>query len=262
MGYPRFVSILDQLSPALAYLTLYFQGEPYLNPSFFDFIHYARSRKIFVSASTNGHFLGEENIRKTVESGLDRLIISLDGPDQESYSAYRVGGNFRQVLQGIRSLVDEKHRVGSRNPKIILQCLILRSNENRLKEIRKLGKELGVDKVVFKTAQFNDYQQGHPMMPENRKYSRYYQVEKKSPEFKIKNPLPNRCFRMWSGCVFTWDGKVVPCCFDKDAQHILGDLNSHTFAEIWKSGPYQMFRGKILKNRKSIPICTNCTQTK
>ena len=266
-----FQTIVDQLFPHLSWLTLYFQGEPYLSKHFFDFIVFARSKKIFVATSTNGHFLDEVAVRQTIDSGLNRLIISLDGANQQSYEAYRHGGDFEKVISGIRLLVSERKRLKKRTPEIILQCLVLRSNEHQLKEIRKLGKNLGVDKIVFKTAQFNDYQDGNPMMPENTKYARYRKkITKPSvnssaclpvKQFSIKNNLPNFCFRMWSSCVITWDGKVVPCCFDKDAIHVMGDLCKQTFGEIWQSKPYDDFRKGILEHRKSIEICSNCSQT-
>lgn len=65
---------------------------------------------------------------------------------------------------------------------------------------------------------------------------------------------------MWSSCVVTWDGIVVPCCFDKDAKHQLGDLKNQNFNELWKSFKYQNFRKSILKSRKEIDICKNCSE--
>ena len=61
-------------------------------------------------------------------------------------------------------------------------------------------------------------------------------------------------------CVITWDGLVVPCCFDKDAVYQMGDLKNNSFEEVWKSEPYKAFRTKVITNRKSIDICTNCTE--
>ena len=66
--------MIDQLAPELLYLTFYFQGEPYLNPDFLEMVKYATSKKIYTATSTNAHYLNDENARKTVESGLDRLI--------------------------------------------------------------------------------------------------------------------------------------------------------------------------------------------
>jgi radical SAM protein with 4Fe4S-binding SPASM domain len=276
-----FRSVIHQLLPQLYYLTLYFQGEPYMSNHFFDFIAMARSKRIFVASSTNGHFLDEQSVRKTLESGLNRLIISLDGADQASYEAYRRGGDFGKVISGIRLLVSEKKRLKKQTPEIILQCLALRSNEHQLHEIRMLAKELGVDRLEFKTAQFNDYQRGNPLMPLNQKYARYRKNPAKPhrrtvhdlppvihpstgapvDHYSPKNRLPDSCFRMWSSCVITWDGKVVPCCFDKDETHGAGDLTKQSFQEIWRGKPFHDFRQKILENRKSIGICRNCSQT-
>ena len=180
-----FHSIIDQLSPELSYLTFSFQGEPYMSKHFFDLIAYARSKKIFVASSTNGHFLDEVSVHQTIQSGLNRLIISLDGADQQSYGDYRQGGDFEKVVAGIRLLVSEKKRLKKRTPEIVLQCLLLRSNEHQLDKIRMLAKELGVDKVDFKTAQFNDFENGNPLMPENPKYSRYQKIFTKSQGHKV-----------------------------------------------------------------------------
>ena len=274
-----FESIINQLLPHLSWLTLYFQGEPYMSKHFFDFITFARSKKIFVATSTNGHFLDEHSVMQTIGSGLNRLIISLDGTDQQSYEAYRRGGNFAKVIGGIRLLVNEKKRLKKNNPEIILQCLVLKSNEHQPTEIKKLAKELEVDKLEFKTAQFNDYKNGNPLMPENPKYSRYIRMPARpldhSPTrppdhsttrppahlFTPKNRMPNACFRAWSSCVITWDGKVVPCCFDKDAANMTGDMTKQSFREIWKGKSSGDFRKRILTNRKSIGICSNCSQT-
>lgn len=70
----------------------------------------------------------------------------------------------------------------------------------------------------------------------------------------------NRCWKMWHSCVITWDGRVVPCCFDKDASHALGELKNTSFREIWYSSAYYNFRGAILRSREEIDICKNCTE--
>jgi radical SAM protein with 4Fe4S-binding SPASM domain len=254
-----FRSAIGQLSPELAYLTLYFQGEPYLHPGFAELVRYAKSNKLYVVSSTNGHFLDRETALETVRSGLDKLIVSVDGGDQESYAAYRTGGSLDKVVEGLRHLADAKNALASRKPKTIIQCLLLRTNQHQKEAIRKLAKDVNADKVEFKTAQFADFENGNPLMPDKERDSRYKKVNK-SPKYVIKNKLRNHCFRMWSSCVITWDGLVVPCCFDKDAAHVMGDLKQQTFEEIWRGERYSEFRNLILQNRKSVDICRNCTQ--
>src|SRR5205085_9820154 len=87
-----FKKVIDELRDTHTYLTFYFQGEPYLHPDFLSLVRYAADRKIFTSTSTNAHYLNDANARATIESGLDRLIISIDGTTQETYESYRVGG--------------------------------------------------------------------------------------------------------------------------------------------------------------------------
>ena len=264
MDFALFKSAIDQLTPQLVYLTLYFQGEPYLDSRLFRSIKYAREKKIKVVTSTNGHFLNEHTLKSTLESGLNELIISLDGFDQQSYESYRIGGDFRKVTEGIRLLVNEKRRLNLAHPEIILQCLVLSTNEARLDEIRNLGMQMGVDRVEFKSAQFYDFQEGNLLMPVNSRFSRYRKVKTNSPEgtqqYVLKNKFRNSCFRMWSSCVISWDGRVVPCCFDKDAGHSTGNLKNQTFGEIWRGKKYGEFRKTILTNRKSVDICCNCSE--
>ena len=250
--------IIDQLHKELFYLILYFQGEPYLHPLFFRMTEYARERKIYTATSTNAHYLTDTLARKTVESGLDRLIISLDGLDQETYEKYRVGGSFDKVIEGTRNLVKWKRELHSRTPFIILQFIVFRTNEHQVNNVRKIARELGVDKLELKTAQVYNYEEGNPLIPQNEKFSRYKKI--REGFFQINNPLNNHCLRMWRGCVITWDGLVVPCCFDKDAAHRLGDLKKETFAEIWKGKAYEEFRKKLFSARKEIDICRNCTE--
>jgi radical SAM protein with 4Fe4S-binding SPASM domain len=255
-----FKSAIDQLSPSLSYLTLYFQGEPFLHDRFNEMVRYARDRKIFVATSTNGHFMDEATAKACVESGLNRIIVSLDGSTQESYSTYRAGGNFEKVTEGIRTLVKARREAKRKNPQIVLQCLVLGTNQHELAFIRHLGRELGADKVEFKSAQFYDFKEGDPLMPSPGKYSRYIRNKDGNPGLSARNPLRNQCFRMWSSCVITWDGKVVPCCFDKNADHILGDITKEPFSMIWKALPYKQFREKLLRDRSSVDICRNCSQ--
>lgn len=256
---PRFFkSTIDELYKDLIYLTFYFQGEPYLNPNFLDMVKYASSKKIYTSTSTNAHYLNEEQAQKTVESGLDRLIISIDGTTQEVYEQYRVGGTLNKVIEGTKNIIEAKKKLHCQTPHVVFQFLVVKPNEHQLNEVEQLAKDLGVDEVLFKTAQVYDYENGNPLIPTIEKYSRYKKLV--NGKYVIKNELLNQCWRMWSACVVTWDGIVVPCCFDKDAKHQLGDLKQQSFDELWNSNKYQSFRQSVLKSRKEIDICKNCSE--
>lgn len=249
---------IDDLYRDLAFLIFYFQGEPYINPDFLDMVQYASRRGIYTITSTNGHFLSEENARKTIESGLDRLIISVDGSTQEVYEQYRKSGKLDVVLQGARNVVKWKKQLQSKTPHIIFQFLVVRPNEHQIPEIYRLAEEIGVDEVKLKTAQIYDYEQGNSLIPTLDQYSRYRQQA--DGTYRIKNQLLNHCWKLWHACVITWDGMVVPCCFDKDAQYRLGNLQERSLREVWHDDDYRAFRQKLMQGRDQIDICTNCTE--
>ena len=253
-----FRDTIAQLHRDLVYLIFYFQGEPYINPGFLDMVAHAHERGIYTITSTNGHFLSPANARKTVASGLDRVIISVDGTDQETYQAYRKEGKLANVLQGARNLVAAREAAGVAHPHIIFQFLVVRPNEHQIPEVYRLAREIGVDEVKLKTAQVYDFANGNPLIPTLDRYSRY--ARQPDGTYRIKNRLLDHCWKLWHSCVITWDGLVVPCCFDKDADHRLGDLKAGTFRDIWHSPAYARFRKTLLRGRQHIEICRNCTE--
>ena len=258
MNVNLFKNLLDDFYLDLSYLLFYFQGEPYLHPEFTNLVKYAVGKGVYTATSTNAHFLNDENAKKTVESGLDRLIISIDGTTQESYQTYRKGGDIEKVISGTKNIVRWKKLLQSNTPHLIFQFLVVRQNQHQINEIKNLGKELGVDEVRFKTAQIYDFQNGSPLIPTINKYSRYERLS--DGKYKIKNKLSNHCWKLWHSPVVTWDGNVVPCCFDKDAKHKLGNVALEPFAKVWKNGKYSKFRKEVLLSRSNIDICKNCTE--
>ncbi|WP_226389685.1 radical SAM/SPASM domain-containing protein [Penaeicola halotolerans] len=253
-----FRQVIDQTKDHLLYLNLYFQGEPYLHPQFLDLVSYATSNGIYTNTSTNAHFLNEEKALETVKSGLDRLIISIDGTSQDTYASYRVGGRLDKVIAGAKAMVKAKKELKSHTPHIVFQFLVVGPNEHQIEEVKALAKEIGVDEVTFKTAQIYDYEHGSPLIPKQERYARYRQTS--NGKWQLKYKLEDACWRMWQGTVITWDGKVVPCCFDKDASHQLGDLQTETLASIWQSNRYEDFRKAVFTDRASIDICRNCSE--
>ncbi|HMT96011.1 MAG TPA: radical SAM/SPASM domain-containing protein [Ferruginibacter sp.] len=254
-----FSQTIDEIHKELLYLIFYFQGEPYLNPDFLEMVKYASSKKIYTATSTNAHYLNDDIAKKTIESGLDRLIISVDGTTQEVYQQYRVGGNLQKVFEGARNIVKWKKTLHSKKPFVIFQFLVVKPNEHQVDEIKKLAKEIGVDQVRFKTAQVYDYEKDpNQLIPETDEFSRYKKLD--DGTYVPKNKMANHCWKLWHANVITWNGLVVPCCFDKDATHQLGSLQNQSFKQIWNNEQYRTFRKKLMTGRKQIDICANCSE--
>ncbi len=254
-----FKKTIDEIYKELLYLIFYFQGEPYLNPDFLTMVKYAHDKGIYTATSTNAHYLTNEKAKQTVESGLDRLIISIDGTSQDVYEQYRVGGKLEKVLEGARNIVKWKKALNSKTPFVFFQFLVVKPNEHQIHEIKALGASIGVDQVRFKTAQVYDFENDpNNLVPSIDKYSRYKMG--RDGKRMVKSGLSNHCWKLWHANVITWDGLVVPCCFDKDAMHQLGNLHTQSFKETWNNSNYQQFRKELSTSRKQIDICSNCSE--
>ncbi len=254
-----FKQTIDEIHQELLYLIFYFQGEPYLNPDFLPMVQYAHEKGIYTATSTNAHYLTDEKAKQTVESGLDRLIISIDGTTQEVYEQYRVGGKLDKVMEGARNIVKWKKALNSKTPFVFFQFLVVKPNEHQIDQIKALGASIGVDQVRFKTAQVYDFEQDpNNLVPSIDKYSRY--KTGKDGKRVVKSGLSNHCWKLWHANVITWDGLVVPCCFDKDAMHQLGNLHTQSFKETWNNDNYRQFRKELSTSRKQIDICANCSE--
>ena len=164
-----FRETVSSIAKETFYLTFYFQGEPYLNPKFLDMVRFASDQKMYTATSTNAHYLDEEQAERTVRSGLDRLIISIDGTTQPAYEKYRVGGELEKVISGTKNILKWKKKLGSGTPHVIFQFLVVRHNEHQVEEVKKLAGELGVDEVRLKTAQVYDHFNGNELIPLHEK---------------------------------------------------------------------------------------------
>jgi radical SAM protein with 4Fe4S-binding SPASM domain len=251
-------TILEKVKDHLIFIYLYFQGEPFIHKDFTEMIRLAKKHHLYTITSTNAHYLTPAKCEETILVGLDRILISIDGSTQEVYEQYRKDGMLAKVIEGTKNLVDARKRLRKTNPEIIFQMLVLKPNEHQIEEVHKLANELGVDKVILKTAQIYDFENGSDLIPSIDKYSRY--KKKAQGKWVIKNELKNQCWKLWHSAVSTWDGYLIPCCFDKDAKYKMGNLLEQDLDTIWHSDAYLYFRTSILKSRKEIDICKNCSE--
>jgi radical SAM protein with 4Fe4S-binding SPASM domain len=259
MNLDTFTRTLETVGDSLIYLLLYHQGEPFINRDFLKFVEHAKRKRIFVTTSTNAHYFDPHTARRTVTSGLDSIIISVDGADQSTYEKYRVRGNLEKVEEGIKNLVGAKRRLKSKTPVIYVQSIVMQHNEHQLAEMGNFARELGADKFIKKTVQVETAEEARDWLPKADAYTRYRVTEN---NLETKRLVKTPCHRPWTSSSVNWDGSVVPCCFDKNSRHELGTLLEETdFSRIWESQQYEGFRAKMLTDRSDLDICSNCSQS-
>lgn len=258
MSYDDFRRIIDEIGDYTWLLLLFFQGESFINPDIVRMIDYAYEKKIFTTISTNGTRLASPKFAEELAaSNLGRLILSIDGASEETYTIYRQAGHFDRVIRGVRQFMEARKKLGKSWPQADLQFIVMRHNEHEMQEIKALGKSLGVDRVIFKSPQIYDFENAEQTLPKNPRYRRY---EKVDGQYRLKGSYSGYCKKIWYGSAMTWEGKVIPCCFDKDADFVLGDIKENTFDAIWDGEDYQGFRTMVRDNRDSIDMCRNCTE--
>lgn len=267
MDFDLFCRAIDEISGKSLMVLLWNQGESFLHKDFLRMVRYASRRGLYTFASTNGHYLSEP--KEIVGSGLDSLIISLDGATSETYNRYRVGGDFDAVIRGTRELVEAKRTLKSRTPIIHVQFILFKHNLHQRDEVRKLAASLGVDKVTYKTAQVYDESQANDFLPEEEEFSRYRENRTGSggepgplqTKAGRRGEIPNRCKTLWVQPVLNWDGTLTPCCFDKHGDHAVGSLGEGaTLRELWQGDRMNAFRARVMANRGALPMCRNCTE--
>jgi len=260
LTFDNYKKLLDDVGDYLIQVQLWNQGEPFLNKSFLDFVRYANDKGVMTHTSTNGHFIKtDQDAEDLIKSGIDQLIFSMDGTNQETYEKYRVGGDYQLVMDTLKRIADAKRRLHSKRPLIELQFLVFKHNKNEIDQIISMSQELNINRISFKTAQIYSRSQGEVFLPEDSAFSRY---EDDGEDFKLKGEIKNWCKRLWLNPAVNWDGTVSPCCFDKDAEFAFANYfnDISNFKEIWKNGKYRAFRKRIMTNRKSVAMCANCSE--
>jgi len=257
MAFDDFKKLIDEIAEYAYFLDLYNWGEPFLHPQIFDLIDYASSRNISTKISTNLNYFDAGMAEQVVVSGLEELVISLDGADQETYETYRVGGSLDKVVENVRALVRQRELHRSPFPLLTIRVLLNRHNEHQIPAIRQLGKQMGVDNFVVAPIMVNtdSREDMERWLPVNERHSFYnYKTRQDRTLQKVKT-----CPYLWETCVISWEGAVSPCCWYDDPANDFGNAFAEPLKAIWNNDFYvasrRVFRGEEVKRDT---VCVRC----
>jgi len=260
MDFEKYKILIDELK--LFKPKIYFTawGDALLHPKFIEMIKYSSANGIRAGFSSNFCMpLTDKKIKGLVLSGINYIIIDMDGATKETYLKYRKNGDFDRLIKNVKKLVYYKKKY---NPHLTLkaQCLIMKQNEHELKEIETLSRNLGFDtlhyypiflkqnwsKCSFDTEKRE--KEGKEFLPENQEYSRY------NEKFILKEAQAV-CPYIKQAAISS-SGNMVICCNDVNSSVIVGNVFEEGFMRIWKSRLYKQIRKDIII--KKFPICKNC----
>jgi len=251
MEMEDFEKILDLLPPYLRRLDFSHRGDPTMNPRFVDMVRLAHQKGFHTDIYTNGLIL-DQYIPDLVESGLDIIRIDCDGATEQSYLNYRIGSDYEKVKSNIRSLVESRaHSQGKFPKRIYMICVVSAFNENEIPQIQDLAKQLGVDKLLFKSAIINYG-------------TKYYHDEAKQDSIAPQNPEFRRgqrpeefiCPFLRRGAIL-YNGDLQICTADFEGKYILGNiLKENSFEKVYFSRKANAIRKKIVNQTGE--ICKTC----
>jgi MoaA/NifB/PqqE/SkfB family radical SAM enzyme len=263
MDFSLYTRLLDEVGEYVFTLQLWDWGEPFVHPDVYAMIAYAKEKGIRVISSSNGHlFAKQDHAERLVRSGLDTIIVAIDGATQETYGLYRQGGRLDAALEGIRRILAAKRALGSARPAINFRFIPMAHNEHEIPAIRELAETLGVDVLSFKTLNncqqdpYSDHQDdGAQFFPRDKRYHRFRTDAAGRRIRRRRNP----CKQLWNNPSVHWDGTVSLCSLDPQGRCVLGDLRRQSFGEIWRGEAYRRQRKMFRDDWNSMLMCGDCS---
>jgi len=263
---PMFEKVLEELGEHLFFIDFFNWGEPLLNTHIEDFVRLAAARKITSRISTNLSLpLTDERIERIVMSGLNELVVSLDGASSATYGLYRRRGNFDLVFNNLRRLIEAKHGLGLKRPLITWQFLVFGFNEHEIPKARALAADIGVEKLIFLPAFLDEGR--YPMAESDKALIATWKP--KSPLYQIENSTGDdtkprsRCGWHYMSAAVNWDGTVASCCTTFSKQDDFGTIGrgaENSFMGVFNNAAFRSVRERYAGRRKEPVnlVCEKC----
>ncbi len=259
VGYMKpalFRKIIDDSAPALEFAYLHHLGESLFHGKIGEFIKYGRLKGVAMGLSTNATYLDQRKGRVLLESGLDFLVISMDGASPDTYDRIRVGGDFATTIKNVRAFFDLKKQLPN-HLTVVVQMIVTAQNHHEVKRFAELWSADGAQ-VMIKEAR--DWAGQVKLVQISNKATRNSPSDEPTPLFKAAPPVHHvPCKMLWSELTVLWDGAVVPCVNVFERENLLGDFSTQTLDEIWNGAEMQRFRRAHLDDAiDGIKVCNTC----
>jgi len=233
MSLELFKKIVDECAElGITHVRMHNYGEAFVDRKLVEKVRYAKLKGIQeVGMISNGSLITEPVAKGMIEAGLDAINISVDASGKEVFEATRVGLKYDKVIANIERLLRLRGESGKRRPKLILSFVRQNNSADEqafIEHWRTIADKIHITDLHNWAGTLNT-------------------------ESDVNYP----CYRPWLTFTVLWDGRVSLCCADFDGKTILGNLNTHTIAEIWNAEPYRRVRREHLESGGP-DICRAC----
>ncbi len=233
MTVELFRKIVDEcVELGITHVRMHNYGEAFMDRKLVEKVRYAKQKGIReVGMISNGSLITEPVARGMIDAGLDAINISVDASGKEVFESTRIGLKYDKVIANIERLVRLRGESGKRRPKLILSFVRQNNSADEqafIEHWKSIADKIHVTDLHNWAGTLNT-------------------------ESDVNYP----CYRPWLTFTVLWDGRVSLCCADFDGKTILGDLNTHSIAEIWNAEPYRKVRREHLESGGP-DICRAC----
>lgn len=249
--------LLDQITEVGNPIIILTGGEPLLRSDIFDIARYGTEKGLKMVMAPNGTLITETIAKQMVDSGIQRISVSLDGADKKSHDSFRgVDGAFEGALRGIR-LAKEA------GIEFQINTTITKTNLSKIPAIQELAIKLGavahhifllvptgrgkyiVDSEITSAEYestlnwFYDQREKTPLQLKATCAPHYYRIlrqrskeEGKKVTFKTHgmDAVTRGCLGGTGFCFISHTGVVQPCGF---LNVNCGDVTKDSFKNIW-----------------------------
>jgi len=249
MSWELYTKIIDEAARhPVQRCSLLLMNEPLLDLDLARKIRYAKERfspRTEVMITSNGSVLTDRKIKELLESGLDRIKISIQGLDPRVYERTMGGLSYEKTIAGVRKLIKAVRASRARRPRVVLSIVATGSNETEVRRFKRYWRFRGVKatSVVFETKAGNVKLEGGVLAP--------------------KGLVPFRtCFRPFRTLYVLWNGDVIPCCADWGRKLILGNVERQSVGDVWHGEPANRLREAIRAwdPERLPPMCRSCAK--
>jgi len=265
MEFDNFKSLIDECGRFIRWLDFSGYGEPILHKNITEMVAYAKSKGIAcIQCDTNANFeLTTEKCKNIIDSGLDYLVVSVDGTTQEAYENYRRNGDLNLVLDFIRKIIKAREEKCAFTPIIIIQMIITKQTYPQIEDFKNLAQLLKADSFRIKNLWLNDYAFDPEVLkcylPDDNNF-RSYAVENGSI-VNLNRLNDNFCRVLWDEAFVTWDGRLIPCCFDPNGETLASNVfESKSLRKAWNNRSFRLLRKNICKNKSALLMCKICPE--
>ncbi|MCP4903308.1 MAG: radical SAM protein [bacterium] len=250
MDYEVFCRVIREVEDYNGLIWLHNLGEPLAHPRIMEMIRFVKDRGLRCGLSTNATLLDDERSDQLLSSGLDKIILCMDGITKESYERLRVGARFESVVTNIERFLRLRKERKLTKPQAVVQLIYMKQTEPQVREFHARWRPLA-DRVLLK--RFSTWADQVESISQLSTEKHRYELA------HIKPGVRYPCAYLWRNLVVTASGDVIPCCMDYDARMVMGNVMQNTLAEIWRGEKYLRLRRDHIEGRFT-STCESCKE--